>query len=337
MLTLISQPLSLITYTPGKQLPVDMLRGVKTHRLYLRLQGTIVVASGGAGNVQPEPYANLISEVRILEGGIPRVDMPGTILQYLTARNQRQFIAGSGLPSVGSALAAGTYTVSADFAIDFANVWAAGDPSETAWIDVIANTRTQLEITWPTTGALIGTANPGNVDFSGLSIQAVQFYDTAAGQAPYFAPRLYRGTSGTIAGAVSKFPTFVFPQGSNRVAGIIFHPVTAEFTDPTVITSGSPGLLTLQGDRTQYKQQVQYQHVLNELARFFNEPVPSAGYLEFYLRQYGKLSEMYVGGQDQNLRLLADVDSGSTSVIEWYTLENEIVDGVTAPIPAGRA
>jgi hypothetical protein len=339
MLTLIRSPLAVVNYAAGKAPLVDLLRGVKTHRLAMHLQGNVVVASGGAGNVTAEAYQNIFSEIRMLEGGNPNFDLSGPMLGYLTNRNRRQAAIWSGLPSAGSALAAGTYAIAADFTIDFANPTnAAGDPSETVLMDVLANVKTQLEVTWNINGTGIGTATPTAVTLSGLTVQATQLYDASQGTAPYFLPRVFRGTSsGSFSSAQSKFPVNIYPQGTNRVQGVIFRGVTAGLTDSTVWQM--TGTFNFRGDRTKYYDSVQFYEAFDEFGQQFFQPAEASpsGYLDLNFRKYGKVSECYIGGQDQNPRLEADVTSSGTSTIEWYTLELETVSGVTAPLPSGKS
>jgi hypothetical protein len=337
MLTILRQPLASVPFAAGKAPLVDMLRGVKTHAIYLRVRGTLVVSTAAAGNVAPEAYANILPQVRILEGGNPRIDVSGPLLNYLTNRNSRQAPTQSGLPAVGASLAVGSYTISADFRIDFADIFAAGDPAETAFVDVLPNVRTQLEVTWSTTNTGIGTANLSNISLSGLTVQPVQIYDASPGQAPLYIPRIYRGSSGAITAATTKFPVPVFPQGTNRVSGLIFRPVTSSVTDATVWNTPS-GTFNFRGDRSKYWDSVEFQEAYNEYLQAREQPVASSlTYLDLNFRRFGKLSECYVGGQDQNPRLEADVTSSSSSVIEWYSLELEIVGGVTGKLPSGKA
>jgi len=337
MHTFIRQPLTIIQNPGigGGKAPVqDMLRGVKTHSLYARLFGNVVVATGGAGNVRDESYANIISEFRVLEGGTPIVDVTGPVWSYITKKFSRQItanVAGTGLPATGSALAAATYPIEVDFRLDFAEIFSAGDPAETCLIDTQVAVKTQVEVTWAaTTANVIGTANPTNVNLTGLSIQFVQKYDSAAGALPYFVPRIFRGpSSGQISGTSTDYPTLFYPQGSNRIQSVLLRSVTDGFTNDGVLTN----TVTLRGDRTKYWDKVQFQEVLDEFGRYFDNPTTRAGYLDFWLRENGKLSEMFIAGQDQNPRILADVTNpGTTSVFEWYTFELESVDGVTAPL-----
>lgn len=337
MHTFIRQPLTIINNpgpTGGKAPVQDMLRGVKTHSLYARLFGSVVVASGGAGNVRDEAYANIIQLFRVLEGGTPLVDITGPVWSYLTKKFSRQVtanVAGTGLPSTGSALAAGTYPIEVDFRLDFAEIFSAGDPAETCLIDVQQAVKTQVEVTWASNAVnVLGTANPTNVNLTGLSIQFVQKYDSLAGALPYFVPRIFRGpSSGQISGAQTDFPTLFYPQGSNRIQSVLLRSVTDGFTNDGVLTN----TVTFRGDRTKYWDRVQFQEVQDEYARYFNNPTTRPAYLDFWLKENGKLSEMFIGGQDQNPRILADVTNpGSISLFEWYTFELESVDGVTAPL-----
>jgi hypothetical protein len=337
MLTMIRTPMAIVPFASGKAPLIDLLRGVKTHKVTLHIQGNLVVSTAPAGNVGPEAYANIMSQIRILEGGTPRIDMSGPVLGYLTNRNRRQVASFTGLPASGASLAVATYPIAADFAIDmcaFTN--AAGDPTETAFMDALPNVRTQLEVTWSTTNVGIGTASLGNISLAGLTIQPTQLYDASAGQAPYFLPRMYRGVSNNFTSATTKFPIFIYPQGVNRVQAVIFRGVTANVTDGTVWNVALPGTFNFRGDRTKYWDSVEEYEAFDEFGQNFWQPIQSFNYLELNFRRYGKLSECYVGGQDQNPRLEADVTSGSTSAIEWYTLELETVQGVTAPLPSSK-
>lgn len=329
--------MAVVPFASGKAPLVDMLRGVKTHKVCIHIQGNLVVSTAAAGNVGPEAYANIFTQVRILEGGTPRIDISGPVLGYLTNRNRRQAASLTGLPAAGSSLAVGTYPIAADFAIDMAQFTnAAGDPTETAFMDALPNVRTQLEITWSTTNVGIGTANLTNISLAGLTVQPTQVYDASAGQAPYFLPRIYRGVSNNFTAATTKFPIFIYPQGVNRVQAVIFRGVTASVTDGTVWNVTLPGTFNFRGDRTKYWDSVEEYEAFDEFGQNFWQPAQSFNYLELNFRRYGKLSECYVGGQDQNPRLEADVTSGSTSAIEWYTLELETVQGVTAPLPSSK-
>jgi hypothetical protein len=338
MLTMIRTPMPVVPFALGKAPLVDMLRGVKTHKLSLHIQGNLVVSTAAAGNVGPEAYANIFNQIRILEGGNARFDMSGPMLGYLTNRNRRQAASFTGLPASGAALAVASYPIAADFAIDFAAFTnAAGDPTETAFMDALPNVRTQLEITWSTTNFGIGTANFGNISLAALTCQPTQIYDASAGQTPYFLPRMYRGVSNNFSAATTKFPIFVFPQGVNRVQAFIFRGVTASITDPTVWNVTAPGSFNFRGDRTKYWDSVELYEGFDEIGQNFFSPVQSFNYLDLNFRRYGKLSECYIGGQDQNPRLEADVTSGSTSAIEWYSLELETVSGVTSPLPSAKS
>jgi hypothetical protein len=352
MLTILSSQVAVIPNVPsgsGIYAPQDLQRGVKTRRLFGLISGSVVVAGGGAGNVQTEAYPNLISRFRLLEGGNPLFDLSGPMLAYLSNRGSKQALVGTGLPTAGSALAAGTYAIQFPFQISFATPQkdAAGDPSETILVDSVpGNVRTQVEVTWAVnTSNILGNANPTSVNVSGLTAQFTQEFDTAAGTAPYFLPRIFRGVSPQITGTQLNFQVPIYPNGANRVQHVTFRSLTDGFT------TGSPaggalggilnGLVTFRGDRTKYVDQAQYQYVLNRLAEYFEQAnstggEPSSAYLDFWFRSDGKLSEMYIGGQDQNPRLLADVTNpGTVSNLEWYTEELESLQGVTTPLIAG--
>jgi hypothetical protein len=338
MLTLIRTPMPVVPYAAGKAPLVDLLRGVKTHKVSLHIQGNLVVSTAAAGNVGTDPYSNIFAQIRILEGGNARIDLSGPMLGYLTNRNRRQAASWTGLPASGASLAVATYPIAADFAIDMAQFTnAAGDPTETCFMDALPNVRTQLEITWTTTNFGIGTANYANISITGLTIQPTQLYDASAGQAPYFLPRVYRGVSNNFSAATTKFPIYVFPQGVNRVQAFIFRGVTASITDPTVWNVTAPGSFNFRGDRTKYWDSVEEYEIFDEFGQNFWSPIQSFNFLDLNFRRYGKLSECYIGGQDQNPRLEADVTSGSTSAIEWYSLELETVAGVTSPLPSNKS
>lgn len=351
MLTILTSQVSVIpavTSGSGKFTPQDLQRGVKTRRLYGRIFGNVVVATGGAGNVQTEAYPNITQQFRLLEGGNPLYDLSGPFQAYLTNRGAAQPRVGTGLPAAGSALAAGTYPIDYPINLQFASNprYAAGDPSESSLVDTMkGNVRTQVEQTWaPNTINVLGTANPGNVNFAGLALQITQEFDVAAGTAPYFLPRVFRGVSAQIVGTQQNFEVRYLPQGANRVAHVTFRSVTDGLTTGSLAGGALGGILngliSHKGDRTKYIDQAQYQYGLDRLAFFFNNAnsvggEPTSAYLDLYLRSDGKLSEMYIGGQDQNPRLLADVTNpGTLSELEWYTEEMESLNGVTTPLIA---
>jgi hypothetical protein len=96
------------------------------------------------------------------------------------------------------------------------------------------------------------------------------------------------------------------------------------------------GQITLRGDRDRYIDTIDALTILNETRRERPGVVARLGNLWINLRKYGKLSEMWVSGQDQNLRLeVAATNPGTNARIDVFLGELEPVPGFTRDLPPG--
>lgn len=316
-------------YVPGSTgavQPIEMIRGVKTHALLIALDASVTITGSSGGTVNTEGTQNIISRLRLLENGTPRIDIDGAVLAFLTGLAQYQ---GANIGKLAAATAA-TYTVHADFVIEFASVFG-GNPSEIAYLERDSRFPTQVEITFASDvqGALIsGTGLAVN----SVTVAVTQLYDVLSTTPPFFLPRIKRAPGGAITGSPAAFPLFLYPESGNRLAGTILHSVVDGATNDAVLT----GPVTMRGDRDRYIDGIDRLTLLNETRRQRPGVVPRLGYLWLNDRYYGKLSEMWISGQDQNLRVeVAATNPGTNAKIDVFLLEMEPVVGYTRDLPGG--
>lgn len=329
MLNLRQQTAAALVRVAGTNLSaaVDLLKGVKKHRIYLQIIADVTITGAAGGTVNPEGILRLIDEIRMLENGRPTVQVSGQALGYLTARNSR------GVPNIGALASAAAQTntiIRADLVLDFAEISGA-IPAETAYVERDARFPTQLQAQWaadPQAALISGTG----LTLNSLQIVPVEEFDPTSLQMPFFLPRIKRSQSPAITGPQASFTQLLYPEGSNRVARHLFHARSNGATTDGAFT----GQVTIRGDKTRYLDTVDFRTVLAMRRYECENPVQRAGYLEFNWRKYGKLSECYFAGQDNNLRLEAAVTNpGGTTVLDVYSVELEPVPGYTADLPQG--
>jgi hypothetical protein len=311
----------------GRSAPVEQIRGVKTHALLFGLDLDITIVGAGGGAVNAESTQRLIDLIVIKENGIPRVELTGRMLAYFTSRAQKQ---AANIGVLAGAGAQANTLVHADFVIDYASIYGA-DPAETAFVELDARFPTTIEVTWA------ADANAALISGTGLTLNSAalsisQMYDGASKLMPFFLPRIKRTTSKPITGVQSAFSIPLLPERQNRIESLVLHSLVDGVTSTALLT----GQVTFRGDRVRFIDAVDRRTLLNEQRRFFDAPVPALSYLELNQRTYGKLSEMVVGNQDENLRVEAAVTgSGTTALIDVYSKELEVVPGYTRAIPEG--
>lgn len=314
------------SYVSGAAQPVDLLRGVKTHALLFGLDFNVTITGSSGGSVMPEGTQNLISRIRLIENGVPRVDIDGSILAFVTSLAQMQ------AANVGklAAATAGTSSVHADFVLEFASVFG-GNPTEIAFIERDSRFPTQVEITFaadPNATLISGTG----LVLNSATVSITQVYDPKSTTPPFFLPRITRAPGGAITGTQTAFPLFLYPESGNRLAGTILHSVVDGATSDSVLN----GNVTFRGDTTRYIDTIPALTLLNEERRQRPSIVPRLGYLWLNDRWYGKLSEMWVSGQDQNLRYeLGVTNPGTNAKIDVFMFQMEPVPGYTRQLPAG--
>lgn len=320
------QPLQTITYVAGKAPGIEIIRGVKTHALLFNLAAQVTITGGAGGTVNAEGVQRLIDRVKIIENGQTTIEVTGRQLGYLTGRAQRQAAQITQL----SATAAATYQLSADFVLDFASIYGA-DPSETCYVERDSRFPTVIEITFATSPQTQLISGTGLV-LDSLTIKPTQMYDPVSEVMPFFLPRIKLVSSGSITGTITGFPVYLYPEAGARVESVILHTLTDNVTTATVLN----GNVSLRGDKFRYVDQVSRLTMLNESRRFLNFPAVSMAYFEFFSRFYGKLSEMFVSGQDDNFRAEVDVTNGGTaSTIDAYLLQKLPIPGYTRALPPG--
>lgn len=320
------QPLQTITYVAGKAPGIEIIRGVKTHAILFRVAAQATITGGAGGTVNAEGLQRLIERVKIIENGQTTIEVTGRALGYLTGRAQRQAANINQL----SATAAATYQLSADFVLDFASIYGA-DPSETCYVERDSRFPTVIEVTFttnPQTALISGTG----LTLDSMSIAPTQMYDPVSQVMPFFLPRIKLVSSGSITGTITGFPVYLYPEAGARVESVLLHALTDGVTTATVLN----GNVTLRGDKYRYVDTVSRYTMLNEARRFLNFPAVSLSYFELFSRFYGKLSEMYISGQDDNLRVEADVTNGGTaSTFDAYLLQKLPIPGYTRALPQG--
>jgi hypothetical protein len=329
METLRYAPLTSRAYQAGSTgalQPVDIIRGTKTHAFLIELDGSVTITGSSGGAVVAGGVRNLISRVRLLENGTPRIDIDGDTLSFLTSLAQMQ---AANIGTLSAATAA-TYTFHADFVIEFASVFG-GQPSEIAFLERDSRFPTQLEYTFASD--IQGTLISGTgLTVNSLTINTTQLHDQFSDVRPFYLPRIKRAPGGAIVGTQSQFPMFLYPESGNRLAYIIAHSVVDGATSDTVLN----GQVTLRGDRDRYIDTIDRLTILNETRRERPGVVARLGNLWINLRKYGKLSEMWVSGQDQNLRLeVAATNPGTNARIDVFLGELEPVPGFTRDLPPG--
>lgn len=313
----------------GQSAPIDLLRAVKTHAIILDIEMDVTIAGAGGGNVVAEGIQSVIQLMQLKENGKPTVEITGKMLGYHTERASRQ---AANIGTLAAATAQANTIVRAQLVLDFASIFGA-DPSETAYVERDARFPTALVFTF----ANAADAESALISGTGLTVNSyvvniTQMYDPNSRVMPFFLPRIRRTTSGAIVGTQTGFKTLLYPEGNNRVQSVVLHAVSDGATSAAVIN----GAVTLRGDRVRYIDGASFRVLLSELRRFFDAPVPSAGYLELPSRFYGKLSECYIASQDDNWRAEVDcTNPGTTTVIDAYTFELEAIPGYTRDLPAG--
>jgi len=291
------------------------------------LDASVTIAGASGGSVNAESTQRLIDLITIREAGIVRAEITGRMLAYITSRAQKQ---AANVGVLASAAAQGPTLLHADFVLDWASIFAA-DPAETAFVELNANVPTTIEVQWaadPQAALISGTG----LTLNSATLGVVQQFDEQSQNMPFFLPRIRRTTSRAISGVQSGFQIPLQVERQNRIETIVLHSIVDGVTSTALLT----GNLTLRGDRNRWIDNVDRRVLLNELRRYFDAPVPALSYLELYQRTYGKLSEMLLANQDENLRIEADVTgSGTTATIDVYTFEKEPVPGFTRALPEG--
>ena len=309
----------------GRVAPIEMLRGVKTHALLFMFDASITIAGAAGGTVNAESTQRLIRLVTIRENGIVRAEITGRMLAYLTSRAQKQAANIGVLAGAGAQVAT---LLHADYVLDFASIFGA-DPAETAFVELNANVPTTIEVEWEPAAEAAMISGTG-LTVNSATLGVVQMFDEQSKLMPFFLPRIRRTTSRAIAGVQTGFQIPLMAERQNRIESIVAHSLVDNVSSTAILT----GNVSLRGDRHRWIDTVDRRVLLNEQRRFFDAPVPALSYLEIYNRLYGKLSEMLVGNQDENLRLEADVTgSGTTATIDVYTFERESVPGFTRALP----
>jgi hypothetical protein len=320
------QTLRTISYVAGKAPGIEMIRGVKTHKIALRVDGSATIAGGAGGAVVAEGVQNLLSRVKLIENGETTVEVTGRLLAYLTGRGQKQAANITQL----SAAAAATYAISADLIIDFAHIWGA-DPSETCYVERDSRFPTLIEIEFASDPEAVLITGTG-LTLDSLTVVPTQQYDPVSSVMPFFLPRMKLITSDAVTGTQVDFPVFLYPEAGARIESVILHALTDQLTNASVLN----GNVTLRGDKFRYVDRVSRFTILNELRQAYAFPAPSAGYLEFLSRFYGKLSEMFITGQDDNFRAEVDcTNPGTSTVFNALMLEKLPIPGYTRALPPG--
>jgi len=311
----------------GRSAPLELLRGVKTHALLFGLDLDVTITGASGGSVNAEGVQRLIDLIQLRENGVVRAEVTGRVLAYLTSRAQKQV---ANIGALANANAQTNTLLHADFTLDWANIYAA-DPAETAYVELDARFPTTVEVQWKADaqGALISGTG---LTLNSATLTMTQMFDPNSKLMPFFLPRIRRTTSKAISGVQSAFSIPILPDRQNRVESLLMHSIVDDVSSTSILT----GNITLRGDRERYIDTVDRRTILNEQRRFFDVPVPALSYVELWQRTYGKLSEMFVGNQDENFRIEAGVTgSGTTATIDVYSFEKEAVPGYTRDLPAG--
>lgn len=320
------QTLRTISYVAGKAPGIEIIRGVKTHKLAFRMDGAATIVGAGGGAVRAEGAQSMISRVKLIENGETTVEVTGRLLAYLTGRGQKQAANITQISGAG----AGAVTFSADFILDFAHIWGA-DPSETCYVERDSRFPTLIEFefaTDPNATLITGTG----LTLDSLTVVPTQMYDPVSTVMPFFIPRYKLVTSDAVTGTQVDFPVFLYPEAGARVESVIMHALTDQLTNASVLN----GNVTLRGDKFRYVDRVNRFTILNELRQAYSAPTPSLGYFEFLSRFYGKLSEMFITGQDDNFRAEVDcTNPGTSTIFNTLLLEKLPIPGYTRALPQG--
>lgn len=311
----------------GKSAPLELLRGVKTHALLFGLDLDITITGGAGGTVNAEGTQRLIDLIQLRENGVVRAEVTGRVLAYITGRALHQ---AANIPVLAGAGAQANTLIHADFIIDWASIYAA-DPAETAYVELDARFPTTVEVVWKTDAQAALISGSGLV-LNSATLTMVQMFDPNSKLMPFFLPRIRRTTSKAIVGVQGAFSIPLLPDRQNRVESLLLHSIVDDVSSTSLLS----GQVTLRGDRERYIDSVDRRTLLNEQRRFFEQPPVAMSYVELYQRTYGKLSEMFIGNQDENFRIEAAVTgSGTTATIDVYSFEKEAVPGYTRELPAG--
>lgn len=311
----------------GKVAPIDCIRGTKTHRFEFEVTADVSIAGAGGGNVLAEGLSRCISLLRLLENGVPRVEVTGPFLAYLTSRAQ---YLGASVDALASAGAQANTILRGLYVLDFAELLGA-DPGETCYSELDSRFPVQLEFTFAASyqSALISGTG---LTMNSLGVKSVQHYDKQSKLPPVLLPRVRRQTSPAIVGSQGSFRIDCFPEAGRRLMETVCHALSDGATSATIFT----GDIKVRDDQTIYHDTVPFRVLLNRSRRFHPGVTPSAGYMPVLYREYGKLSECYVSGQGDNLRWEAAVTQvGTTAVIDVYSIEGESVPNFTRDLPEG--
>jgi hypothetical protein len=319
--------LQTVSYVQGTAAPIEMLRGVKTHRLNFRVTADITIVGAGGGAVQTEGIQRLLQRVRVLENGQPIADLSGRQLAYITSRSQYQ------AANVGALAGAGAQVntiIRADLTLPFADPWG-GDPSETCFIERDSRFPVTVEFTFAADANAALITGTG-LTLNSLTVVTVQAYDPNSKVMPFFIPRYRRISSQSFTGAINQFPIFLYPEAGHRVSAVI----AVALSDGSSVATMVTGNVTLRGDRVRYVDTVDFRTVLDEIRKRSTAIVPSAAYLDLDSRAYGKLSEMFISSQDDNFRLEVDgTGPGASNFFDVLMCEMAAIPGFTRDLPVG--
>lgn len=313
---------------------VNCNTGVKTRNYKIKVVCNVTITGGSGGSWITNGIDTLITLFRILENNQPTHTLNGTVLAYLTNRQQLLPIQRV----IPGAITAATYNVEAYYQIAFAERNAA-DPSETSYVDLNAANLTQHEWTVTTLASSVTDGilitGTGSV-LNSVSITAVQTYDPVTQVMPYFLPRIEQFSSNPISSSTSAGQGYNFYL--NLASGIRAESILLQaYANGVPVTTALVGSITVRGDKYLYYTNIGTDQLLQEQYDISPAITPALSLIEIPFRKDGKLSEMFISGQDTNFRIVADitVSGGNPVTLVATVIERLPVAGFTrGPLPA---
>lgn len=319
----------------------NMISGVRTHAIRVRISGTATLAGGPATAIRNAgSLFALVDAIGIEENGEDRVNIDGRMLRALSQMVSPRSLSATRLSSYAN----GAYNLSESAIIPFA--WPLGvTPVETCFVERAPKQQTRVFAVFnATTGttALLATTG-GTVTISNLQIKLEQIYDDAAIK-PLFIPKI-RNYSEVIAGANSG--QIIYLKSDRWIRALIARSDSTVGEVDDVVNN-----IALRGDFRDYVGPglVPWVDLVRGREFEFGGTLTAAGidataaapvqpdrtcYLATNFQEAGRLSNILNPNVDLNLRWVADVQASVTAGatvtrLDTCFYELERVPGITS-------
>lgn len=332
----------------GQRIYSNMISGVRTHAIRVRIRGTATLAGGPATAIRNAgSLFALVDAIGIEENGEDRVNIDGRMLRALS-----QMVAPRPLSAIRLAsYANGAYALEESAVIPLA--WNLGvSPVETVFVERAPKQQTRVftvfNASTGTTTLLATTA--GTVTISNLTITLEQIYDDASIR-PIFIPRI-RNYSEVVPGANAG--QIIYLKSDRWIRGLILRQDSTVGEVDDIVNN-----IALRGDFRDYigPGLVNFEDLVRGREFEFGGSLTAAGidataaapvqpdrnvYLATNFQEAGRLSNILNPNVDLNLRWVADVQASVTagatvSRLDTMFYELERVPGITAEAAPFRA